>query len=343
MKALYFIIIALALVSCIKDKPQEPQKTVANIAYDDKVLVINEGNFGWGVGYITLYDPISGAVIEKYDQQQNSGNTLGNVCQSMTKYNNNYYIVINNSGKIVISNTTDFTQKGTITGFNSPRYLLPITYSKAYVSDLYANSIQIVDLNTNAISGNITCMAGTEEMALIYNKAFVTCTNSNYCYIINTTTDAITDSVYVGKSASSLIIDKYSKVWVLASGSSTSSQVAMLTKINPISLQIEQTYSFNSNESPFRLCCNKTRDTLYFLNKGVFQMSILSSNLPNNELIPQGSKNYYAISINPKDYSIYVADAIDYVQRSKVEIYKPNGTYITNFTAGIITNGFMFE
>lgn len=343
MKALYFIIIALALVSCIKDKPQEPQKTVANIAYDDKVLVINEGNFGWGVGYISLYDPTSGAVIEKYDQQQNSGNTLGNVCQSITKHNSNYYIVVNNSNKIVVVNSSDFVQKNTITGFNSPRYLLPITYNKAYESDLYANSIQIVDLNTNSISGSIPCIAGTEEMALIYNKAFVTCTNSNYCYVINTITDVITDSVYVGKSASSIIIDKYSKIWVLSSGNTTSAQLAKLSRINPITLQVEQAYTFNSNESPFRLCTNKTKDTLYFLNKGVFQMPITSSNLPNNAIISQGSKNYYALSVNPKDYSIYVADAIDYVQRSKVEIYKPNGSYITNFTAGIITNGFMFE
>jgi hypothetical protein len=31
------------------------------------------------------------------------------------------------------------------------------------------------------------------------------------------------------------------------------------------------------------------------------------------------------------------------VQKSKIEIYNPNGNFITGFNAGIISNGFMFE
>jgi hypothetical protein len=75
----------------------------------------------------------------------------------------------------------------------------------------------------------------------------------------------------------------------------------------------------------------------------VFQFPISLTNLPANALITQGNKLYYGLGVNPKDYSIYVSDAIDYVQKSKVEIYKPNGSFIANFNAGIISNGFMFE
>jgi hypothetical protein len=329
--------------SCIKDKPQEPVKTAVSINADSKVLVVNEGNYGWGVGTISLYDPSSGAVIDKYDQQQNNGSTLGNVCQSIAKFNNHYYIVINNSNKIVVVNSTDFVKTATIVGFNSPQYILPITYNKAYVSDLYANSVQIVDLNTNTITASIPCLAGTERMALIYNKAFITNSNSNYCYVVNTATDIITDSIHIGPGGSSIEIDKNSKVWVLASGNSTTAQAGKLVRINPITLQIEQSLSFNTGNSPYKLCANKTHDTLYFLNNGVYQFPIASNTLPTNPIINQGSKLYYGLGVNPKDYSIYVADAIDYVQKSKVEIYKPNGSFINNFNAGIISNGFMFE
>ena len=343
MKAHYLILVALIASSCIKDQPQDPTKTAVNIDGDKKVLVVNEGNYGWGVGTISLYDPTSGSVIDKYDQQQNGGSTLGNVCQSMTKYNNHYYIVINNSNKIVVVNSSDFVKTATISGFNSPRYILPITYNKAYVSDLYANAIHVVDLNTNAIANTIPCIAGTERMALIYNKAFITNSNSNYCYIVNTSTDIITDSINIGKGGSSIEIDKNAKIWVLTSGNSTAGQSGKLVRINPINLQIEQSLSFNSTESPTKLCINKTHDTLYYLNNGVYQFPMSFSSLPSNPLISQGSKLYYGLGINPKDYSIYVADAIDYVQKSKVEIYKPNGTFVTNFNAGIISNGFMFE
>lgn len=343
MKLYYALFTVILLNSCIKDKPQEPVKTAVSINADTKVLITNEGNYGWGVGTISLYDPTSGAIIDKYDQQQNNNALLGNVCQSMTKYNDNYYIVMNNSNKIVVVNSPDFVKKATINGFNSPRYMLQITYNKAYVSDLYANSIQIVDLNSNTISGSIPCMNGTEEMALIYNKAFITNSNSNYCYIVNTTTDAITDSINVGKGGSSIVIDKNSKVWILTSGNSAASQAGKLFRINPITLQIEQSLNFNSGDSPYKLCINKTHDTLYYLNNGVHQYLISSTTLPSSPLINQGLKFFYGLGVNPKDYTIYVSDAIDYVQKSTIEIYKPNGSFITNFKAGIISNGFMFE
>ena len=343
MKFYFYIFITFLISSCVKDKPQEPIKTAVSINADTKVLVVNEGNFGWGVGSISLYDPLSGAVIEDYYKQQNNNANLGNVCQSITKYNNNYYIVMNNSNKIVVVNSSDFVKTATINGLNSPRYILPITYNKAYVSDLYANSIQIIDLNSNTISGTIPCMNGTEQMTLIYNKAFITCSNSNYCYVINTMTDVISDSIPVGLGNSSICVDKNSKVWILSSGNSTQSISGKLSRINPLTLQIEQTLNFSSAESPNKLCINKTRDTLYYLNNSVFQFPISLTNLPANALITQGNKLYYGLEVNPKDYSIYVSDAIDYVQKSKVEIYKPNGSFIANFNAGIISNGFMFE
>jgi DNA-binding beta-propeller fold protein YncE len=252
-------------------------------------------------------------------------------------------VVINNSNKITVINSSDFVKTATISGFNSPRYILPVTYGKAYVSDLYANSVQVVDLNSNTISGSIPCMSGTEQMVAIYNKAFITNSNSDYCYVINTSTDAMMDSLQVGKGSSGICTDKNSKIWVLSSGHAPSGQTGKLTRINPVTLQIEQTMNFNLGESPGKLCVNKTRDTLYYLNNGICQLHIAANALPSNPIISQGSKIFYGLGVNPKDYTIYISDAIDYVQRSKIEIYKPNGTFITKFNAGIISNGFMFE
>jgi DNA-binding beta-propeller fold protein YncE len=327
----------------VKDKPQEPGNTVASIQADRKVLIVNEGNFGWGSGTVSLYDPTTGAIVSDYFGQQNNGALLGNVCQSITRHNNNYYVVVNNSNKIVVVNAENFKKTGTINGLVSPRYLLPVTYNKAYVSDLYANFIQVLDLNTNALSGTIPCRNGTEEMISIYGKAYVSNGNSEYCYVVNTMNDIITDSVLVGKGAAGICIDKHSKIWVLSSGDAASAQTGKLSRIDPVSLQIEASWSFNAGESPRNLCINKTRDSLYFLNNGVFQMQINSVALPTSPLISQGSKIFYTLGINPKDYTIYVSDAVDYVQKSKIEIYSPNGTFITKFNAGIISTCFQFE
>ncbi len=342
MKIYYIIFILFIICSCVKDKPQDPVNASVKVNSGNAVLVINEGPFQSGHGSVSIYDPNSNSVLEDYYYQQNNS-YLGNIVQSVTKYNNNYYIVNNNSNSITVVNTSDFIKTATISGFNSPRYLLPITFNKAYVSDLYANAISIVDLNSNSIISSIPCQLGTEEMVMIYNKAFITSSNSDYCYVINTSTDVITDSINIGKGASSITIDKNAKIWVLTSGNSTSGQVGKLIRIDPVNLQIEQNLNFSSGNSPYKLRINKTRDTLYYLNNGVYQFPISTNSIPTNPLINQGLKIYYGLGINPKDYSIYVADAIDYVQKSKVEIYKPNGTFIANFNAGIISNGFVFE
>ncbi|MES2130984.1 MAG: hypothetical protein V4506_01475 [Bacteroidota bacterium] len=338
-----FFIVLIFASSCIKDKPQEPVTTASTINPDNRVLVINEGGFGYNNADISIYDALSGTVIENYYRQQNNNGIMGDVCQSITKFNNHYYVVMNNSGKIIVANTSDLVKTATISGFNSPRYILPVTYSKAYVSDLYANSIQIADLNSNTIAGTIPCMSGTEEMVLIYNKAFVTNGNSTYCYVINTVSNAITDSISIGKGGTSIVIDKNSKVWILTHGSTSNNQTGKLIRIDPVNLQIELNLSFNQADSPGSLRINKTRDTLYYLNKGINRFTILDSQLPSAPLINQGSKIYYGLGINPKDYTIYVSDAIDYVQKSKIEIYKPDGSFKASFNAGIISNGFMFE
>lgn len=341
----YLSLIPLFLftISCKKDKPVDPNPSKEIQASNRTVLIINEGNYGWGNASISLYDPHSNTVTYDYFKKQNGNANLGDVCQSVTKYNGSYYLVLNNSNKIIVVNASDFAKKNTITGFNSPRNLLPVSANKAYVTDLYANSIQVVDLNLNIITGNIACMKGTEEMVCTNNKAFITNIHSNYCYVINTISNEMTDSILVGKGASSIVLDKYSKIWVLSKGSSAISQLGSLNCINPHTLVNEKKLIFNAGENPWRLNINKTQDTLYYLNTGVYQLPINHTSLPLSPLIAQGSKLFYGLGVNPDDHSIYVSDAIDYVQKSKVEIYSVNGAFMKSFNAGIISNGFVFE
>lgn len=343
MKLFHVIILSVWLSSCIKDKPQEPITSNADIKAEKKVLICNEGNYGWGNASISLFDPSNNNVIEDFYKLQNNNNSLGDVCQSITKHNDNYYIVINNSGKVEVVSALDFKRQGTISGFTSPRYILPVSYNKAYVSEYYADNIKIIDLNSRTITGSIACKGWGDEMVLIYNNVFVTNPKSEYCYIINTINNQITDSINIGEGASSIVTDKHSNVWVLSSGNLSIGQNGKLSCIDPITHSIINSFSFNPSDSPSKLCCNKSRDTLYYLNKGVFQFPIANNQLPGSPIISQGNKLFYGLAINPKDFHIYVSDAIDYIQRSKIELYTVQGTYLSGFNAGIISNSFMFE
>ncbi len=340
----YYLFILFITTACVNDTPKTVTTNVTSIQLGNKVYIINEGQFqnNPGNASISLYDAKSGQLIDNIFNQQNN-KVLGDICQSMNKIGMYYYLVVNNSKKIEVVSSTDFKSVATVVNLNSPRYILSVTVNKAYISEYYQNGIYVLNTNTNKITNTITCKSGTEEMALIYNKAFVTSINSAYCYIINTITDKIIDSVQVGFNASSILIDANSKVWVLSSGNSNKQSVAQLIRIDPISLQTELALTFSPLEAPRKLCINKSKDTLYYLNKHVYQLSINAISLPAMPFIIQASKNFYGLGINPIDYNIYVSDAIDYTQKSTIEVYTPKGNYVTKFKAGIISNGFLFE
>lgn len=342
MKLKTSVIVCLVLFSaCVKDKPQVQNTQAVNLTVSKKVYIINEGNFQTANASVSLYEPASGQHVENIYHSVNQSSP-GDVAQSLTHINANFYLVMNNSGKIIVCDEK-FKKLSEIKNLQSPRYILPVSNQKAYVSDLYANAIHVVDLNTNSKTGSIACNGWTEQMLLIYNKVFVCNPRSKYVYVINSITDQKTDSVAVGINASSLVLDKYDKVWVLSSGDKLKNELPRLSRINPVTLQIEKTLEFKQDRSVSGLCLNRGKDTLYYLSGGVYRMPVSSNELPETEFLSGQNKNYYGLGVNANDYTVYVADALDYIQRSNVYIYNSKGELLKDFKAGINTNGFYFE
>ncbi|HRN42736.1 MAG TPA: hypothetical protein PK649_11780, partial [Vicingus sp.] len=235
-KFLFHIILLLIIFSCKKEEigPQClncNETPISNTSSTD-VLIINEGTFGWTNASISLYNKENNNVNQNVFKNANNGTNLGDVAQSFLQINDKGYIVVNNSNKIEVVNISDFTSLATITGFNSPRYMLKINDSKAYVTDLYSNSIQIVNLNSNTISGNISVQGWTEQLVLLNDTAYVCDMTNNNILIINTITDVLIDSIKVGISPNSLVIDKNKKLWVMCSGG-FNEENARLMQINP--------------------------------------------------------------------------------------------------------------
>jgi len=332
----------LFLCACRKDEPSVAPVQTVNTGSGAGVYIACEGNYGFGNAKISYYDFASGnSVIDIFQPANNR--PLGDVCQSITFFNNKAYVVVNNSGKVEVCNPSTMKSSATMTGFNSPRYLLPITNSKAYVSDLYANAISIVDLNSNVKTGSIPCKGWTEQMVLLYGKVFVTNTYSDHLYIVNSVSDILTDSIQLSYGSNSIRQDKNGKLWVLCQGNSTTNIKAALHRINPVNNLVELSLQFSSStDSPFRLNMNPTNDTLYYLNNGVCRMSVNDTILP-PVFINQSGKNFYGLGIDPNSGYIYAADAIDYVQQGKVYRYKQNGSLINSFSVGIVPGEFYFR
>ncbi|MCE1200210.1 MAG: YncE family protein, partial [Marinilabiliales bacterium] len=149
------------------------------------MFILNEGNFMYGNATLSCYDTLKRTVQNDLFYQVN-GLPLGDVAQSMVIRNNKGYIVVNNSGKIYEIERSTGRYTGKITGLTSPRYLCFVNDTKAYVTDLYAGRIAIVNPVTHVITGYIETPnhPSTEEMVMIDNRIFVTCWSSDRTVLV---------------------------------------------------------------------------------------------------------------------------------------------------------------
>ncbi len=343
MKKLIFILICSAVslfVSCKKDTP--PDNTITDITKNHGVFIVNEGNYMWSNASVTYNNFTDGKYYEDIFKEANN-RPLGDVAQSITVLNGKAYIVVNNSNKIEIVDLNTFSSLGVISGLTSPRYMLPITSTKAYVSDLYSNFISVIDLNSNTKTGSIPCKGSTEEMILVDNNVIVTNTRTDKIYILNTSSDVIADSIQVGFASNSLALDKNGKLWVFCSGDANNHINASLHKVNIATHLVEQSFPLsNSLDIWDKMRMNSAKDTLYYINNGIYKMAVEATSLPSAALIPQGSSLFHGLGINPTDNHIFVADAVDYVQKGKVYYYNTSGVLLGSINTGIIPVDFLF-
>jgi DNA-binding beta-propeller fold protein YncE len=333
------IVPLLALGACVKDKPNVAASP-AVIASGKAVYVTSEGNFGSSNAAISQFDPATGNVTDDAYRQVN-GTNLGDVAQSMSFVNGSYYIVANGSGKIIRCDGS--LLRTAELALPSPRYLIGVTPSKAYVSDYQSGEIAVIDLPSFKKVNSIRCPGWTEQMLMLFDKVYVTNISRSYVYVIDARQDAITDSIFVGEGAASIVSDKDDNVWVLASGPFSGTGHGSLTKIHGSDQKKMMSLDFAAGTSPRFLCRNPSGDMICFVSSDLFRMSVTSTALPTETFISTKGKTVYGLGINPGSGEIFLSDALDYSQRSNIYRYRSDGSLIGYFKAGINSGGFCFE
>jgi hypothetical protein len=342
-KIIALLILFLTVSSCKKNQDTLMDST-ESILTGDGVFILNEGNFKWGNGSLSYYSYDSTKIYNDIFLKIN-GWPLGDVPNSITTIGNNTYIVVNNSGKIEVVKRNTLESIATINGLISPRNISMVNSNKAYVTSIYSDSVAIINLVDNSISGYINLRRSSEAIAVSGSKAFI----SNWMggkeiMIINSLNDKVVDSVEVGIEPESMAIDKYNKLWVLCNGGWNRQNFAELIVINTITNLIENRLVFPTKEaSPSCLQIDGKGETLYYLENGVRQMSIGSMTLPVTPLIPESGAYFYKIAINPVNSDIFITDAVDYVQSGNVLFYKKDGTFVSTYKAGIIPGSMCFK
>ncbi len=348
LKLAALLLAVLFLNSCSDDDdPKLPKGD-----YEKGYFVTNEGPFQNGSGTITFvgdYGVVSQNIFKNVNNED-----LGNIVNSMTLSNDNAYIVVNNSGKIVVANRYTMEKITTIEGseIHNPRYIV-INGNTGYVSnwgdpfDPTDDFITIIDLNTNTISGKIAVGEGPENMTIENGKLFVALeggySQNNQVVVINTSTNSIENSLTVGDVPNSIITDNTGNVWVLCQGNP--SYVALETagalyKIDASSMSVSVfDFGLTANH-PSNLTLD-SNDLYYNLNGKVFGMDIKASNLP-TESINGFDGYYYTMKINNGE--LFATDAKDYASEGDIKVFNlSSGALVETIAAGIIPGGIIFQ
>jgi len=312
------------------------------------LFVVNEGNFMYGNASLSSYDTLKRVVQNDLFYKVN-GLPLGDVAESMTIWNNSGYLVVNNSGKIYVMDIRNGKYTGKITGLTSPRYFHLISEQKAYVTDLYAGKISIVNPTTNLITGSISCPShpSTEEMAQIGTLLFVTCWSADKTVlVIDTEKDQVIQEISTGLQPCGIVADIHHKIWVLCQSlpGNSPSALAMLQRIDPVSRSIEKSFSFPAGAKPVKLTSDgKGENLFYLLGNSVYKMAALADMLPDKAILSPPSKLLYGLGIDPSNGDIYVSDALDYQQSGTISRFSATGSPVGTFQAGIIPGRFCFN
>jgi len=345
------LIIGLAALaaSCGKDPaPATPVNTSG-----ERVLVVCEGMLGNGNSALTLHRPDSNQTIEDIYQDVN-GSPLGDVFQSILLIGNQYFLCINNSDKILVVGRDDFKADGSIY-VPKPRYILPVSETKAYVSTLFSDKVYIINPKTLSVTGTITMpFRNAEGMTRVGDKVFVATwdTAATAVYPIDIATDAVGTAMAVsGRAPQEILEDREGKLWVL-SGNEAKGIESKLTRLDPTSGNILKTFSFGTAD-PLKPVFNKTKDTLYFIevsysggaaNNGIYRMGIHDAALPTQAFVAaSGFQYFWGIDIHPVSGHIYIADPVGFTQRGKVQVYRQDGSAVNTFATGVGPGHFLFD
>lgn len=315
----------------------------------DGVLIGCEGNFQYGNATLSFYDPATRQVENEVFLRAN-GMKLGDVAQSITldPYGGRAWIIVNNSHVAFAIDTRTFRERGRIQGLPSPRYMHIISPTKAYITQLWSNSIIIVNPSDYTVTGSIQIpdmtpsTGSTEQIVALDGQIYIACWSyQDRLLRIDPDDDSITATLTVAPQPRSMVADYQGRLWLLCDGAYPGQKgIAHLQCIDPDAMEIVADYTFSSSATPSSLCADPKGRLLYWIDGDVWEMSVDETSLPVLPLIASRGTLYFSLYVSPASGDIYLADAIDYQQPGIVYRYTPDGQLTDQFYVGVNPSSF---
>lgn len=339
------LIFGLLFVSCEKEGSND--QTLLLPKKDRSFFVLNEGSFGQGNASLCLVDYEDGVDCEVYDRM--SDQPLGDVLHSGVLLDDELHLVVNGSGRLVRIQLPELTVSGLIEGLGSPRIMLPISQSKAYIGDLFSDEIHIIDLEDYSRDGAIPFDGWIEEMVLTGDRVWAVNPElfsgpaTDGLIMIDPVTDEVTGSFAVGRNPVSIQEDPSGDLWVLCAGSVTDSVPAQLVRVDPVN-QMADTVVLLPPAYGGKIRISELGTKLAILMNGILIYDTMTGQLDPMTTLNLSLISPYGLEFDPRNQSdLWITDAINFTSEGKIIRWDIEANELREtIQTGINPNGLIF-
>lgn len=338
---------SLFIVSCSIDDDNSGGGALPPEAYENGILVTNEGAFGEGTGTVT-YISNDFLRVEQNVYRRVNNSDIGNVLNAMGFADDDAYLVANNSHRVMVVDRYSFELKDSITtGLENPRHFVS-NGTNGYISnwgdamDENDDYVAVVDLNSKTISATIPVALGPERMIAHNDKVYVAHEGAwgqnNLISVISGTT--VEKTIEVGDVPNSMVIvGNY--LYVMGGGNpdySGNETAGSLTKIGLSDNEVIDTFYFEETEHPANMV---TADNYiyYTINGSIYRTNLGGIMFP-GDAVAEGM--FYALEV--RNGYVYATDALDYMSHGTMSVYDLNGFIkVHEIPVGLIPGGIYFN
>lgn len=333
------LFLLLVVSACRKDDPP-----VEKGLYDEGVVIVNEGLFQTGKGTISFLDIKKDTVYQEVYEAANGGLVLGNIAQSYRASGSSGYVVVNNSGKVVVVNDSDFTYRAEWTGLRQPRYLA-FSHGKAWITcwgDGFQGEVVAVDTANAATRLEFAGLTGPEDVTVEGNKLWVTLSggfgNDKRIIVIDPVSNTISDTIEVGDVPRQFVRDGQGNLYVLCSGYFDWTDPANTTAGSLWSLQNGIAQQIADLPNGVKAINYDGSGHFYFLSGnqlGSIDIATKAIQYAALDLVTP-----YQMVYLPEQGQLLIGDAVDYSSQGEVVLADKDGTIRKRYKAGIIPGFF---
>lgn len=308
------------------------------------VLVANQGNFGDGNGSVTRYEPETGNVSTSLAQP-------GSIIQSILVRDDLLFVVMNTGDRIDIVDQSRGLI-GQIVDVPSPRYLAWVDTDRMLVSNLFDNTISVLDLTSGSVAATVDVGPNPEGILVVGGLAYVAnhgFGSGNSVSIVDVGTNQVVRTTDLPCDGPRFVFsDKQDELWVVCTGQvlydidfnivgETNGAVLVMDRETDAIRKRFDMDGLIATSGPGQdaFYSEQTESLFVVLDSESILRFDTAENREMEEIGPLPGASIGAVAYDPESEHLYVGRVPGFTQAGEVSILRLDGSVVDSFASGV--------